>query len=182
MDPGRSRVRIELGRAGLLKMLGHDHDIEAPIAEGRIEADPEDPGRSRVSLRFEAARLAVVPGTEPAKDIPDVEARMRGPEVLDVEHHPQIVFESLRVEGAAGPDGSYRLRVRGSLELKGRRTEIEVPLELRREAGGLQATGRLELKLRDVGIAPPSVGGVVKVANRFRVVFEIHGQRAGAEP
>jgi polyisoprenoid-binding protein YceI len=177
VDPAKSRLRIELGRAGLLKMFGHDHEIEAPISEGSIEAEPEDPRRSRVTLRFEAARLAVVPGTEPAKDIPDVEARMRGPEVLDVEHHPQIAFESSRVDGEAAAGGIHRLRVRGWLELKGRRTEVEVPLEVRREAEGLLATGHLELKLRDLGIDPPSVAGVVKVANRFRIVFDIRARR-----
>ena len=172
-------------------MFGHDHTIEAPLAEGRIEADPSDVARSTVVLRFDAARLAVVPGTEPEEDIPEVETRMRGPEVLYVERHSQIVFTSSSVATAAGTGPGdvssaaggttadlHRLRVRGILEIKGRRTELEVPLEVRSEPGGLVATGRLELQLRDLGIDPPSVAGVVKVANRFHVSFEIHAHPA----
>ncbi len=196
VDTERSRLRLELGRAGLLKMLGHDHTIEAPVAQGRIEADSSDLARSRVTLRFEARRLAIVPGTEPAKDIPEVETRMRGPEVLDVERHPQIVFTSSTLLASDGPAAArpaagqgagappsvssgnaaarLRLRVRGTLEIKGRPIEVEVPLEVRSSPGGLVATGEVELHLRDLGIAPPSVAGVVKVANRFRVSFEIH--------
>jgi polyisoprenoid-binding protein YceI len=195
VDAERSRLRLELGRAGLLKVLGHDHTIEAPVAFGRIEADPSDLAGSRVVLRFEARRLAIVPGTEPAKDIPEVESRMRGSEVLDVEHHPQIVFTSSSIIAATGPSTDtgvgarpggtgetlaavHRLHARGTLEIKGRPTEVEVPLEVRSSPGGLVATGEVELHLLDLGIAPPSVAGVVKVANRFRVSFEIHAHAA----
>jgi len=37
VDPAASHVRIHLGRSGLLKFLGHDHETEAPIAGGRVE-------------------------------------------------------------------------------------------------------------------------------------------------
>ena len=187
VDPERSWLRLELGRAGFLKMFGHDHTIEAPLAAGRIEIDPSDVARSRVVLRFESRLLAIVPGTEPEKDIPEVETRMRGPEVLDVERHSQIVFRSTSVAAAAGtgPRGvsgtaggtttaPHRLRVRGTLEIKGRKVEVEVPVEVRSSPDGLVATGHLDLYLRDLGITPPSVAGVVKVANGFRVSFEIH--------
>ena len=39
------------------------------------------------------------------------------------------------------------------------------------------------MNLRDLGIEPPSVAGVVKVANRFRLEFEIHaGPESRARP
>lgn len=185
VDTEQSRLRLELGRAGLLKVFGHDHTIEAPVADGLIESDPSDLSRSRVTLRFESRRLAIVPGTEPAKDIPEVETRMRGPEVLEVERHPHVVFTSSKVAAADGPGPGgaaslHRLRVRGTLEIKGRRTEVEVPLEVRSSPGGLVATGHLELHLRDLGITPPSVAGVVKVANGFLVSFEIHAHTVAA--
>ena len=125
VDTAASRVRIHLGRTGLLKFLGHDHEIDAPLAEGRIEVVEGEPARSFVRLRFEAGRLAIVPGTEPAGDIPKVEARMRGPEVLEVARYPEIVFTSSSVAGEALGPGRYRLRVRGTLELKGRSFPVE---------------------------------------------------------
>jgi len=182
VDPESSRVRVHLRRAGLLKFLGHDHEIDAPLSEGRIVADAADPARSRVELRWEAAALAIVPGTEPEKDVPEVEERMLGPEVLDTEQHPAILFSSSAV-GIEGPGaGGYRLRVRGTLELKGTRHEVEIPLVVRRQGDELSAHGEAELRLRDLGIRPPSVAGVVKVGNDFRIVFEVLARREAPRP
>lgn len=182
VDAEASQVRIELGRAGLLRFLGHGHAIVAPIADGRIEAYAADLPASRVELRWEAVRLAIVPGTEPAGDIPKVESGMRGADVLDAEGHPDITFVSSSVTGRADAEGAYRLVVRGMLTLKGRPTAIEVPLEVRSDAEALVASGNVRLRLRDLGVAPPSVAGVVKVSNDFRISFEIRARRDTARP
>jgi polyisoprenoid-binding protein YceI len=182
VDPTTSRVRIALGRSGLLKFLGHDHTIEAPVESGRVEIVDGDPVRSSVSLRFESRRLAIVPGTEPAGDVPVVEARMRGPEVLDAERFPAITFESSAVaaepppEGASDAPGTLRLRVRGTLAVRDRAVALEIPLAARQDADGLSVVGEASLDLRTLGIEPPSVAGVVKVARRFRLSFELHAR------
>jgi len=177
VDPTASRVRIHLGRTGLMKFLGHDHEIEAPIAEGHVEVVDDDPTRSRVALRFESARLSIAPGSEPADDVPKVEERMRGPEVLEVARYPEIAFISTSVRILTKDSSGFRIVVAGALTLRGRSCPGEVPLEVVREALGISARGGLDLNLRDLGIDPPSVAGVVKVANRFRLEFEL---RAGA--
>ena len=184
IDPEASRVRVHLGRAGLLKFMGHEHEIDAPIAEGRLEVDPDDPARSRVDMRWEAALLAIVPGTEPEKDVPTVEERMRGPEVLDVARHTGIRFWSfeIAVEEADPAAGRWRLTVRGGLELKGARHTVEIPLEVRLRGGEMTAAGEVELRLRRLGISPPSVAGVVKVRDEFRLEFEILARRESAPP
>lgn len=178
VDPATSRVRLHLGRAGLMQFMGHEHHVEAPLAEGRVLVVEGDPARSSVLLRFEAARLAIVPGSEPAGDIPKVEERMRGPEVLDVARFPQIAFASTSVQQKPAGAPGLRLLVVGTLLLRGRAITVEVPLEVVQGAGAIEARGQLELTLRDLGIEPPSVAGVVKVANRFRLEFEV---RAKAE-
>lgn len=182
VDASASRVHVLLGRAGLLKFLGHDHDIEAPLAGGRVEVPGGDVSRSSVRLRFEARSLAVVPGTEPAKDIPKVDARMRGPEVLDVERHPEIVFASSTVTGKETEPGHYQILVKGDLQLKGRSFPVEIPLDVRRTDSGIVARGEVEWRLRDLAIEPPSVAGVVNVADRFRMRFDITARSESPEP
>jgi len=182
VEPEASRIRIELRRSGLLKFLGHDHTIEAPLAEGRVEADLSDLRLSRVWLRWDARRLAVVPGTEPAEDVPDVERRMRGPEVLDVDRHPAIVFRSSAIAGETDGAGLYRLKLRGELELRGTGRPVELALTVRREGDRLSVTGEADLRLRDLGVDPPSVAGVVKVADRFRLRFEVRARRVPEPP
>lgn len=178
VDPAASHVRIHLDRTGLMKFLGHDHEIEAPVAEGRVEVVDRDPALSNVTLRFETARLSVVPGSEPADDIAKVEERMRGPEVLEVARYPEIVFASTSVRSQAKDGSSVRIVVAGTLTLHGRSFPVEVPLEVVPETRGIAARGELLLNLRDLGIEPPSVAGVVKVANRFRLEFVIRATAA----
>ena len=174
VDPARSHVRLELGRGGLMSFMGHEHHIEAPLAEGHVEVVEDDPARSSVRLRFEAARLFVIPGSEPADDIPKVEERMRGPEVLEVAKYPEIVFESASVKSTSQAASGFKLVVAGRLTLKGRSVPVEIPLDVRRADGSIEAKGEVSLNLRDLGIEPPSVAGVVKVKDRFRLEFEIH--------
>jgi len=174
VDPGRSRVRIHLDRAGLVKFMGHAHDIDVPVADGRVEVVDGDPARSTVALRFEAARLALVPGSESAGDVPTIEGRMRGPEVLDVARYPEIAFVSRSVRTVATEGHLSRVVVSGTLTLHGRSVPVEVPLDVERVAeGGIEARGETSLNLRDLGIEPPSVAGVVKVANRFRLELDV---------
>lgn len=181
-DPAASHVRIKLGRAGIFGFLGHDHLIEAPIAEGRIEMGPDAVRSSRVAFRFSAAALAVVPGTEPADDIPEVEARMRGPEILDADRYPEIAFDSTDVHGRGGTAGELDLRVRGWLTLRGRKHVVEVPVRVRLDGDSLSARGEVELRLRDLGIEPPSVARVVNVANRFTISIDVRAARAPGSP
>jgi len=179
-DPAASHVRIRLGRAGLFGFLGHDHLIEAPIDEGRIEVRPDAIQSSRVAFRFRAAALAVVPGTEPADDIPEVEKRMRGPEILDVARYPEIAFDSASVQGGAFAGREIDLRVRGWLTLRGRRHDVEVPVRVTIDGSSLAARGHVELRLRDLGIEPPSVARVVNVANRFGISIDVRATRAAS--
>jgi polyisoprenoid-binding protein YceI len=180
VDEDASRVRVHLGRAGLLGFLGHDHTIEAPVSEGWIEVDPGKPADSRVDLKWKASELAVGPGTEPPEDIPEVEERMRGPKVLHVERYPDIRFWSFEVRAEESEPGRWRLQVKGGLEIKGNRHTVELPLEVWREGDEILATGEVELQLERLGIEPPSVSGVVNVDNDFRVSFEVRARRREA--
>jgi polyisoprenoid-binding protein YceI len=132
-----------------------------------------------VALRFESARLSIVSGTEPADDIPKVEERMRGPEVLEVARYPEIVFASTSVRSQAKDGSRARIVVAGTLVLRGRSFSVEIPLEVVREKFGVTARGGLDLNLRDLGVEPPSVAGVINVANRFRLEFDIRATATG---
>ena len=147
----------------------------------RVLVVDDDPARSSVTLRFDSLRLSLVPGSEASDDIPKVEKRMRGPEVLEVARYPEIVFASTSVRSQAKDGSHLRIVVAGTLTLRGRSFPVEVPLEVVRETHGIVARGALVLNLRDIGIEPPSVAGVVNVANRFQLEFEIRA-RAAAQP
>jgi polyisoprenoid-binding protein YceI len=59
VDPARSAVAIHVGRAGLFKVAGHEHEVLATRLEGEVQADPSDLAGSSVSLAVDATALKV---------------------------------------------------------------------------------------------------------------------------
>jgi polyisoprenoid-binding protein YceI len=72
VDPARSAVAIHVGRAGVFKFAGHEHEVLVPRLEGEVQADPSDLGRSSVSLALDATALEVSGHGEPPEDVPKV--------------------------------------------------------------------------------------------------------------
>ncbi len=173
VDSAASSLRISVGRAGLFSFAGHEHEVLATAIEGRIVANPEEAARSWVELRFETSGLKVEGKGEPAGDAPKVQAKLAGPEVLNVARFPEVTFRSTAVEARQAPDGSWNLRVTGDVTIKGVSRSLVLPLRVQMAEGVLTATGQTVLKQREFGITPVSVAGVVKVKNELALDYKI---------
>ena len=169
----QSAVRIHVGKGGLFGFAGHGHDVVAPSVQGTVVADPADLSRSSVTLSFDAAALEVTGEGEPAKDVPKVQEKMIGPEVLDVTRFPSITFRSSSVAGKEVRAGVYDLQVAGDLGLHGVTRRVTLPLQVEIHADTLTASGKTVLRHTDFGMKPVSVGGVVNVKNEIGVDFRI---------
>lgn len=182
VDPARSTVRIHVGKAGLFKFAGHEHEVVAPAVIGEVVADAEDLSRSKVSLSFEAAALKLTGSGEPAADVPKVQAKMVGPELLDVTRFPAIVFKSTAVAGREAAKGVYELELTGELALHGVTRSVALPVRVEVSGDTLTASGRAVLRHTDYGLTPVSVAGVVKVKNEIAIDYTIVARtsRAGA--
>jgi polyisoprenoid-binding protein YceI len=176
IDPGSSSVTVHVGRAGLFGFLGHDHVVEAKPASGQARVDPEDLTASSIEVVFESADLRVTDPEGPKSDIPEVQARMEGAEVLDVTTFPRIAFTSTSVRGERIESDAWRLQVEGELELHGVTRSLTLPVAVRLVEHGLAAVGEIELKQSDWGIRPVSIAGVVKVKDELRIRFEIQAR------
>jgi polyisoprenoid-binding protein YceI len=172
--PDESAVRIHVGKSGLFGFAGHEHEVVAPAAGGTVVADPADLARSSVTVSFDAAALEVTGEGEPAKDVPKVQAKMVGPEVLDAARFQSITFRSRSVAGREVGAGVYELQVTGELDLHGVSRSMTLPLRVELAAGTLTATGKTTLRQTDFGMKPVSAGaGTVKVKNEIGVDFRI---------
>ena len=162
IDVERSTLTVFVYKAGLFSAFADDHVIRAPIVSGTISVDPP---RS-VAVRVRAGSLTVLDPKLSADKRAEVQARMLGPDVLDVEKYPEIVFESTSIE----PAGSNRWTVVGRLTIHGETRSTTVPVA---EKNG-SYTGSVVLKQRDFGIRPISIaGGTVKVKDEIRIEFDI---------
>ena len=100
------------------------------------------------------------------KDRTDIQQTMLGPKVLDSEKFPEIRFRSSGFE----PLGEGKWIVLGDLTIHGETHPVKVHVE---GANG-RYRGTAELKQKDFGITPVTVGGgAVKVKNELRIEFDI---------
>ena len=179
VDAGRSVVTIRVGKAGLFKFAGHEHEVLAPVLKGEVRADRENLDRSSVVLAFEAAALRVSGKDEPPADLPKVQAAMQGPQVLEVDRFAEITYRSATVAGRATSAGVYELTLGGELTLHGVKGSVSVPVRVEMTEERLTATGTLTLRHTSFGLKPISVAGVVKVKDELSVTFTIVAVHSG---
>lgn len=180
VEAARSVVTIRVGKAGLFKFAGHEHEVLAPSMKGEVRADREHLDRSSVVLTFEASGLRVSGKGEPPEDVPKVQAAMQGPQVLEVERFPEITFHSTKVAGRATSTGVYELTLGGELTLHGVKASLSVPVRVEITDERLTATGTLTMRHTAFGLTPISVAGVVKVKDELSVTFTIVAVHSGS--
>ena len=174
VDSTRSRVTIDVGKAGVFKFAGHEHKVRVGEVSGTVVADPDDLAGSSVTLTFVAGSLSVVAEGEPAGDAPKVQEIMRGPKVLDTGRYGTIELKSRKVTGHRAGDGAWSLSVTGDLTLHGTTRSVTVPLRVRLDGDLLTAEGHTELSQGAFGIEVVSAGGgTVKVKDEVGVTFTI---------
>lgn len=162
IDGAHSTITVYVYKTGILAGLAHNHEIEAPIAGGEVK-DSEIPF---VELRVDSTKLRVLDPEVSDGTRATILATMRGTEVLDVDHFPEIHFRSTRVE----PNGADRWIVHGNLDLHGQTHPISFEVTLK---DGLYQ-GAASLKQTEFGIKPVKVaGGTVKVKDEVKVAFSI---------
>ena len=177
VDAAASQMLIHVGKSGLFKFVGHEHEVAAPVAEGQVSADAQDLGRSSVNLLFKSASLKVTGRGESAEDAAQVQQTMLGPKALDVERFPEIRFVSKTVAGRASTASGYELTVTGDLTLHGTTREVRLPLRVELSSDTLTASGQTTLRQSEFGIEPISIAGVVKVKDELRLEFTIVARR-----
>lgn len=148
-------------KSGLFSAFAHDHTIEAPTSSGSL-----DTAARTIQLSFRVFDVKVLDPGVSDKDRAEVDRTMKGDNVLDAEHFPEVRFVSNSVEAR----GSTHFNVRGDLFLHG----TTRPVEMLVAQEGKRYTGSVKLKQSDFGITPVSVaGGTVKAKDSIEIIVEI---------
>lgn len=168
-----SSLSVFVPRAGLLKVLGHDHTIVVRQFDGLLVFDPADPESTRIEVRVPARALSVVDEGVSQETRAKIEEEMRGQQVLQQADHPEIVFESTEIN--IGQPGSWT--VLGSLTIRGQTRPVTFPVEVQFPTPyRLEASGVVKLKPEDFGIKPVSaLGGAVRTARTIEIPFKVVG-------
>jgi polyisoprenoid-binding protein YceI len=160
IDTQKSTITIHVGKTGAFSGLGHEHIVSAPIHGGTADTGTHP----AVELHVDARALRVTGKNEPEKDRAEVQKIMLGPEVLDSEHHQEIVYKSTGAEAA----GQGRWTLRGNLTLHGQTQPVTVHVTLK----DLRYTGEATLKLTEFRIKPPGKPGV-RAKDEITITFDV---------
>jgi polyisoprenoid-binding protein YceI len=167
-----SSFNVFVGKAGLLSVLAHDHNIAVKSFTARVLV-PEG-GAANGSLELEAdARSLQVLDKVSDKDRAEITKSMHEA-VLESAKHPKIVFKSASVSGFSQTGSTASFTLNGDLTLHGVTKRIAVPVKVEFTAGQLRAAGKYTLKQTDFSITPYSAaGGAIKVKNEVVISFSL---------
>lgn len=160
IDTQKSTLTIHVGKTGAFSGLGHEHEVRAPIRGGTADTS----SHPAVEIHVDARALRVIDKDASEKERVEVQKVMLGPEVLDSEHHQEIVFKSTGAEAA----GEGRWALRGNLTLRGQTRPITVQVMLKEG----RYTGGTTVKQTDFGIKPPGKTGV-RAKDEVKIEFDV---------
>jgi polyisoprenoid-binding protein YceI len=161
IDTQQSRLIVHAYKSGLFSGFAHDHEIEAPIAQGRVDLK-----NRRVDLEFDVARMKVLDPKESADKRSEIEKTMLSDTVLDAAKYPKIRFVSRVVKPTS--DGAYE--VEGDLILHGATRPVTFLVKM---TDGI-FSGKVPVTQTQFGIKPVSIaGGTVKVKDVVEIVFDV---------
>jgi polyisoprenoid-binding protein YceI len=160
IDTQKSTLTIHVGKTGVFSGLGHEHEVLAPIHSGTADTG----SHPSVEVHVDARELRVIDKDEPENDRAEVQKTMLGPEVLDSEHHQEIVFKSTGAE----PVGSGRWTLHGNLTLHGQTRPVTVQVALKDG----RYIGETIVKQTDYGIKPPGKAGI-KAKDEVKIEFDV---------
>ena len=160
IDTQKSTLTIHVGKTGVFAGLGHEHEVHAPIHSGTADTG----SHPAVEIHVDARALRVIDKGETEKDRAEVQKTMLGPEVLDSEHHQEIVFKSTGAE----PAGQGRWTLHGNLTLHGQTRPVTVHVALKDG----RYTGETIVKQTDFELKPPGKAGV-RAKDEVRIEFDV---------
>jgi polyisoprenoid-binding protein YceI len=161
IDVNKSTLKIRVFKSGAFSAFAHNHEIQAPIAEGKIDSS----GNS-VQLRVDSHQMRVIDPEISADKRAEIQHTMQSAAVLDVEKFPEISFQSTTVSSR----GEGHWEVRGDLTLHGKKEPVTVDVTFKDG----HYRGSAALKQTTFGMTPISIaGGTVKVKDEVRIEFDI---------
>src|SRR5450631_3035780 len=88
IDVNKSSLKIRVFKSGAFSAFAHDHEIQAPIEEGKIDSSASP----SVQLRVDSRKMRVLDPEISVDKRAEIQHTMEGNAVLDVEHFPEISY------------------------------------------------------------------------------------------
>ena len=177
--PQESVILIRVGRAGLLKRLGHDHVLASEDVQGLVEFR-DDPTVSRANLVVPLGKLIVDKpeyrerlgyDTQPsAADVAGTYTNML--KVLEPGLYPWVEVNA-RI---ASPD-AVRPILNVSITLRGATFEYRLPVDLEIDDKHIFVSGHVTIRHSEFGLKLfAAAAGLLRVADKLEIEFRLVGE------
>ncbi|MEY3460307.1 MAG: hypothetical protein RL215_3464 [Planctomycetota bacterium] len=182
-----SRVYVFVGKTG----LGHNHGVEGKLKSGALRLEGEDAGGELVfdvasfDADTDAARRYVgLSGSTDASTRQQVNANMKGADVLDVRRYPTAKFavSGVKRTGKQSREGHPLFELSGQFTLHGQTRPLKLEAAAEERDGAIRLRGNFNILQTQYGIRPYSKAfGAVGVADRLTIYGDIHLESPTAE-
>jgi len=177
VEPGRSRMVIEVRRDGPLAQFGHDHVIASHAIEGYIAPDERraDLYVPLAALAVDESALRAKSGFDTQPSAADIAGTRRNmlEKVLESDRHPYALIAASGIE-AGGGARQFQVLV----ALHGTTLPVTVTAEIERMAGEIAVTGVAAIDQSQFGIPAFSIlGGAIAVQDRVTIRFGVRALR-----
>jgi polyisoprenoid-binding protein YceI len=172
LDPAHSRFTVQAFGGGMLSFLAHSPTFAVRDFAGAVDFEGDAVAGMRVEMTVRAGALQLVDNVKPA-DRTEIEGRMRG-EVLEITTYPEVRLELTVSASERVEPGRYRLRLGGSLALRGVSHPHRADADLRIFDDGVRLRGESSLRLSEYHIKPvTALGGAIRLKDDLKVSFDL---------
>ena len=165
------------------------HTVEgiAPRVWGTIDVERAGATRTEPSLAWWRGRVRVAADAAAMTTGNSSRDRKMREQTLDTRRHPEIVFESRRIEADLSrfrPGEHLTIEVEGDLTVRGRSAAVRVPVDVFVFEGYAMLAGAFSVGWKQFGLPDPSFGIItvrepLRVAFRLKAVPAAEGKAAG---
>lgn len=153
--PARSEV------AFVSKQMGVPVDGHFKKFDAQIQLDPRKPESGSIVFNVDAASATL--------GAPEPDAEMPKAPWFNVAKFPQASFKSSRIKAA----GAGKFEVAGKLQIKGKTSDIVLPVQIVQTGADATASGSFVIKRLDFGIGEGEWADTSVVANDVTVKFKL---------
>ena len=171
-----SRVFVDLRATGVLKALAHSPTLVAKPEPFEVVADGD---RFESSIEVIVHASAIEPPADlSSRDRDKLRENLLGPQVLDAQRFPVLVFHGIFAGSVAGGT------LGGTLEVRGEARSVSIAVRVARRDDVVTATGAWEGRLTELGVTPfKALLGAIRLEDWIRIRLDARfvdaGQGAG---
>jgi polyisoprenoid-binding protein YceI len=172
IEPTRSRLTVQAFAGGLFSVFAHNPKFSIRNFEGEARLFPDTLKGASLRLAIKAESLELIDDMS-AKDRQEIERMMRE-DVLEINKHPEIVFESSDISGDQTAAGQYKVRIAGDLSMHGVARKCSFAAQVWASGAMMRSHGETAIKQTDFNIKLVSAaGGTIKVKDELKLSFDI---------